>query len=385
MKILLIHNKYQHQGGEDTVVQQETDLLRENYIVDTLFFQNQKGITGAFQFLCSIWNIFAAQTLRKKIKAFKPDIIHVHNWHFASGPILFRVAKKFNIPVVHTVHNYRLLCPSAILLHNNQLFTDSLQQDFPWTALRKKVYRDSVFQTFCLAFVVWFHKKIGTWNSIDKYICLTPFAVELFQQSKIGLDESKFTVKPNFIVNPSELTEIAREVHFLFIGRLSEEKGIQTLLEAFKGSNFQLRIAGDGPMKEQVLDAQNEFDNIQYLGSLSKEEVISELQRTQALIFSSIWYETFGMTVIEAYSCSTPVIASEIGAPKTLIKHKTTGFLFRPGDSKDLLLKIDQFVAMSEEEKKVIQENAYNTFKQNYSVDKQMEYFKYIYQGVINP
>jgi glycosyltransferase involved in cell wall biosynthesis len=379
LKILLIHNKYQHQGGEDTVVQQENDLLRENYIVDTLFFQNQKGIKGAFQFLCSIWNVFAAQTLRKKIKSFQPDVIHVHNWHFASGPILFRVAKKLNIPVVHTVHNYRLLCPSAILLHNNELFTDSLYQNFPWTAVRKRVYRDSRFQTFWLAFIVWFHKKIGTWNSIDKYICLTPFAVELFQQSKIGLDESKFTVKPNFTKNSSELTEIAREDHFLFIGRLSEEKGVQTLLETFKASIHQLRIAGDGPMKEQVLEAQNEFENIQYLGSLSKEEVIREMKRTQALIFPSICFETFGMTLIEAYSCSTPVIASEIGAPKALVKHKITGLLFNPGDSEDLLLKIDQFVAMSKEEKKTMQQNAFNTYKQKYSAEKQTEYFKEIY------
>ena len=384
MKILIIHNKYQHQGGEDTVVQQETDLLRENYIVDTLFFQNQKGLKGAFQFLCSIWNIFAAQTLRKKIKSFQPDVIHVHNWHFASGPILFGVAKKLKIPVVYTVHNYRILCPSAILLNDNQIFTDSLHQNFPWSAVQEKVYRDSRFQTFWLAFIVWFHKKIGTWNSIDKYICLTPFAIELFQQSKIGLGESKFTVKPNFTKNSSELSEIKRENHFLFIGRLSEEKGIQTLIDAFKASIHQLRIAGDGPMKEQVLEAQNEFENIQYLGSLSRKEVKSELHRTQTLIFPSIWFEGMPMTIIESLECVTPVIASKLGAMKSMIQENQNGLHFNPGDSKDLLLKIDQFVAMSEEEKKAMRENAFNSFNKNYSVDKQMEYFKEIYQGVIH-
>lgn len=384
MKILLIHNKYQHQGGEDTVVQQEADLLRENYIVETLFFQNQKGIKGALQFLCSIWNVFAAQTLRKKIKSFQPDLIHVHNWHFASGPILFRVAKKMEVPVVHTLHNYRLLCPSAILLHNNMLFTESLHQNFPWKAVQKKVYRNSSFQTFWLAFIVWFHKKIGTWKYIEKYICLTQFTIDLFQQSKMGLDESKFTVKPNFIENPSELTEIAREDHFLFIGRLSEEKGIQTLLDAFKDSNYQLRIAGDGPVKDQVIDALKKIKNIQYLGSLSRKEVKSELQRTQALIFPSIWFEGMPMTIIESFGCGTPVIASNLGAMKSMIQENKNGLFFKPGDSKDLLLKIDQFVALTKKEKKAMQENAHNTFKQNYSVDKQMEYFKDIYQGVIH-
>lgn len=384
MKILLIHNKYQHLGGEDTVVQQEMNLLCENYIVETLFFQNQKGIKGALQFLCSIWNVFAAQTLRKKIKAFQPDVIHVHNWHFASGPILFRIAKKWNMPVVHTVHNYRLLCPSAILMHNNKLFTDSLHQNFPWSAVQKKVYRDSRFQTFWLAFIVWFHKKIGTWHSIDKYICLTPFAVELFQQSNIGLDESKFTVKPNFSEGSSEPFEITRENQFLFIGRLSEEKGIKTLLDAFKTSNHTLRIAGDGPMKEQVLEAQNEFENIQYLGSLSREEVKNELLRTQALIFPSIWFEGMPMTIIESLGCGTPVIASYLGAMKSMILENKNGLYFKPGDSKDLLLKIDQFVELTKEEKKAMQENAFNTFKQNFSINKQMEYFKDIYQGVIH-
>lgn len=384
MKILLIHTKYQQPGGEDTVVQQELDLLKEHHCVETLFFQNIGGLQGAFQFLTSLWNLKAAVQIRNHIKQFQPDVIHVHNWHFASGPIIFRVARKMKIPVVHTLHNYRLLCPSAILLHNNALFTESLHQNFPWTAVQKKVYRDSRFQTFWLAFIVWFHKKIGTWNSIDKYICLTPFAVELFQQSKIGLDESKFTVKPNFTNNSSELTEITRDDHFLFIGRLSEEKGIQTLIDAFKASNHQLRIAGDGPMKEQVLVAQNEFDNIQYLGSLSKEEVISELQRTQALIFPSIWFEGMPMTIIESLGCGTPVIASNLGAMKSMIQENKNGFLFIPRESKDLLLKIEQFVALTKEEKIAMQENAFNTFKQNYSVDKQMEYFKDIYQGIIH-
>ena len=384
MKILIIHSKYQHQGGEDTVVQQENNLLKENYIVDTLFFQNQKGIKGAFQFLCSIWNIFAAQTLRKKINSFQPDVIHVHNWHFASGPIIFRVAKKLNIPVFHTLHNYRILCPSGILLHNNELFTDSLQQDFPWTAVRKKVYRDSIFQTFWLGFIVWFHKKIGTWNSINKYICLTSFVIELFQQSKIGLDEDKFTVKPNFTENSSEPSQITRENHFLFIGRLSEEKGIQTLLDSFKGSTFHLRIAGDGPMKKYVIKFLQEDKNIQYIGSLSRQEVKNELQRTQALIFPSIWFETFGMTIIEAFSTGTPVIASNIGAPSTLILDNKNGIHFNPGNSKDLLLKIEQFVLKTEEEKNKMQEYAFNSFNQKYSIDKQIEYFKEIYQGVKN-
>lgn len=384
MKILIIHTKYQQLGGEDTVVQQEYELLNKKNQVDILFYNNNPGIRGAFKFIFSIWNISAAKKLKKKIIEFKPDVINIHNWHYGCGPIVFRIANKMKIPVIHTLHNYRLLCPSAILLHNNKIFTDSLDQNFPWTAIFKKVYRNSLLQTFWLATIIWFHKKIGTWKQINKYICLTSFTIELFQQSKIGLDRNKFTVKPNFTEKINTSIQTKRENHFLFIGRLSKEKGIDTLLEAFKKTNYQLRIAGEGPMKNQVLEAQIESQNINYLGSISKEKVIEELKRTQALVFPSICYETFGMTIIESFSCSTPVIASRIGAPKTLIKENKNGLYFEPGNSEELKLKIEEFILKSETEKKEMQETAYKTFELKYTKEKQMEYFDDIYKEVIN-
>lgn len=379
MKILLIHTKYQQPGGEDTVVQQELDLLKEHHCVETLFFQNIGGLKGALQFLASFWNVQAAAKIRYHIKHFQPDVIHVHNWHYASGPIIFRVARKMKIPVVHTLHNYRLLCPSAILLHNNALFTYSLKQNFPWAAVRKKVYRNSSLQTFWLALIVWFHKKLGTWKGIDKFICLTPFAKELFLESGLGIEANKFIVKPNFTLNASKIVDINRENHFLFVGRLSKEKGIEILLEAFKGCNFILHIVGDGPLRERVKNAQNENQNIHYLGALPHHEVNRAMQGAQALVFPSICFETFGMTIIESFSNKTPVIASAIGSPQTLVKNFETGFLFDPGDSQDLRSKVELFAALTEEEKKTLQQNAFKTYKQEYSAERQLEYFKEIY------
>lgn len=379
MKILLIHTKYQQPGGEDTVVQQELVLLREQHSVETLFFQNFNGLRGALQFLTSLWNIKAAVKIRNHIQHFQPDVIHVHNWHFASGPIIFRIARKMKIPVVHTLHNYRLLCPSAILLNNNILFTNSLHQNFPWNAIRKKVYRNSSVQTFWLAFIVWFHKKLGTWKGIDKFICLTPFARELLLESSLGMEAHKFIVKPNFTRNDRGNSVIDREDHFLFVGRLSDEKGIETLLEAFKGSNFKLHIIGDGPLRNQVEKVQKENRNIYYLGALPHHEVNRAMQRAQALIFPSIWYETFGMTIIEAFSNKTPVIASAIGSPKTIVKPFETGYLFNPGNPEDLRSKLELFDSLTEEEKMTMQQNAFKTYKQEYSVEKQIEYFKEIY------
>lgn len=366
------------------MVDQELNLLAQQHTVETLFFQNSGGLKGALQFFTSIWNIKAGRVLKKKLISFQPDIVHVHNWHFASGPIIFRVAKKMKIPVVHTLHNYRLLCPSAILLHENKLFTTSLHENFPWTAIQKKVYRNSFLQTFWLAFVVWFHKKIGTWQMISSYVCLTPFAVDLFQQSNFGVSKEQFLVKPNFTRVPKISQPIKREEHFLFIGRLSEEKGIQTLINAFKEWPFLLRIAGDGPLKEQVVNATKQSPNIIYLGNLSNDEVIEELQKTQALIFPSICYETFGLTIIEAFSNHCPVIAARIGAPKFLIEHNKNGLHFEAGNELDLKYKIEKWSNLPPAEKEKMRENAFESYQKHYAPDLQLEYFEKIYKQAMN-
>jgi glycosyltransferase involved in cell wall biosynthesis len=383
MKILLIHTHYQLHGGEDAVVMQEMELLKKHHTVEVLCFQNQGGWKGALQFLCSIWNIGSAKTVRKKIQKFKPDVVHVHNWHFAMGPLVFREIYRLNIPTVHTVHNYRLLCPSAILLHKGSLFTNSLKESFPWTAVGNKVYRSSILQTFWLGFVVWFHKEIGTWKKIDAYVCLTPFAVDLFQQSKFGISKDQFTVKPNFTIAPEVLKSIAREEHFLFIGRLSEEKGIEILLKAFKDSPFLLKIAGDGPLKELVLNSTKQSSNISFLGNLTTEKITEELNKTQALIFPSICYEMFGLVNIEAFANQTPVIASKIGAPQSLIINGYNGFHFEPGNVNHLKEIVVKFNALSIAEKKQMGSNAFRNYQDAYSPELQLQYFNSIYGKVL--
>jgi glycosyltransferase involved in cell wall biosynthesis len=383
LKILIIHSHYQLQGGEDAVVDQEIELLRQAHEVDVLYFQNQGGWKGATQFIGSIWNIGAAQKVRQKIQEFEPDVVHVHNWHFSLGPLVFRKINQLGIPIVHTIHNYRLLCPSAILLHKGKLFTNSLQQSFPWSAVRNRVYRSSFVLSFWLAFVVWFHKKIGTWNKIDAYICLTPFAVELFQQSNFGVSREQFSVKPNFTSVPKVFQSIQREKHFLFIGRLSEEKGIDVLLEAFKELPFLIKIAGEGPLKKLVEETAKQFSNIRYLGNLSSEEVIIELQKTQTLIFPSVWYEPFGLVNIEAFANGTPVLASNIGAPQSLIIDGYNGFHFEYGNVKDLMQIITKYDTLPDSEKKEIRSNAFRTYTEKYSPESQWKYFNTIYSSVL--
>ena len=384
MKILLIHTHYQLHGGEDAVVDQEIELLRQNHQVDILFFQNKSGLKGALQFLGFIWNSSATKKVEQKIQKFQPDVVHVHNWHFALGPLVFRKINLLGIPIVNTVHNYRLLCPSGILLHQGELFTDSLQQSFPWQAIRNKVYRSSILLTFWLAFVVWFHKKIGTWKKIDTYVCLTPFAVDLFQQSNFGVSKERFTVKPNFTAAPQELQLNGRGDHFLFIGRLSEEKGIEVLLDAFKELPFSLKIAGDGPMKEKVMSMAKKSSNISYLGNLTHDGVRAELRKAKALLFPSVWFEGMPMTILEAFSTGTPVIASNLGAMTSLISNGSNGFLFEPGNVNNLRDTVVQYNALTTVEKKKMGSNAFNNYQSTYSPELQQGYFDTIYNKVLD-
>lgn len=381
MKILFVHNSYQLHGGEDVVVEQELELLRQHHDVEILYFQNQGGWKGAVQFLCSIWNIGAARTVNKMIKEFQPDVVHIHNWHFALGPLVFRMINKMGIPIVHTVHNYRLLCPSGILLYQGQLFTDSLRQSFPWSAIKNKVYRSSVIQTFWLAFIVWFHKKIGTWQKIDLFLCLTSFAVKLFKQSNFGISREQFSVKPNF-VEDSDFS-YKKDNYFIFVGRLSKEKGINLLLEAFIINGEQLKIIGEGPELNKVIDTASKYDNISYLGFQNKAFIIEKLKKAKALIFTSIWYEGMPMTILESFSTGTAVIGPNIGGSNEIIKHGENGLIYQVGNIEDLNSKIS-FLNTDESLQNKLSIGARSSYELNYSPDKNYKMLMDIYKTVIN-
>jgi glycosyltransferase involved in cell wall biosynthesis len=379
LKILLIHTHYQYRGGEDAVVSQEMDFLKQYHDVEVLYFKNKGGLKGAIQFFSSIWNTSVSRKIVQKVLDFQPDIVHVHNWHFAIGPLFIREINKLGIPIVQTVHNYRLLCPSGILYHKGQLFTKSLIESFPWSAVRKKVYRSSLIQTFWLAFIVWFHKKIGTWKKIDVYVCLTPFCVDVFQKSNFGISKEKFIVKPNFTPHQNQIEFKGREKHFLFIGRLSTEKGIEIVLNAFKNSAFNLKIAGDGFLKNSIIEAEKECSNINYLGNLNSDRVAEEMQKAQALIFPSVWYEGMPMTIIEAFSHGTPVIASNIGAMTSMISNEFNGFLFECGNKESLIQNVTRFNTLSSSEKHQLSSNAFQEYRTKYSKELQKEFFETIY------
>lgn len=383
MKILLVHTFYQVRGGEDTVFEQEFQMLKDKHETQTLTFSNQGGFKGAIFFFLSLFNFYIYLKVRRSIIAFSPDIIHIHNWHYALGPIVIRISKKLDIPIVSTLHNYRLLCPSGSLMDKGFVFTDSINSNFPWKAVKKKVFRNSYLMTFWLAFTIWFHKKVGTWNFVDKYILLTPFAKQLYSSSTLGVDSSRFCIKPNF-VSPSINFNIDRKPFFLYVGRLSEEKGTEVLLSAFQKCNFQLKIVGDGPLAEKVKKADIDFDNIQYLGALDRNSVHKLMSQCTALIFPSIWFEGMPMVILEAFSLGTPVIASNFGAMSSLIQNGANGIHFEVNNSKALVEALTNWRSYSLTVKQSFSYAALETYKLNYTPEANYKMLIEIYHSVIN-
>lgn len=379
MKVLFVHTHYRQNGGEDLVFQNEKELLASAIQVEDLIFSNFGGkLTTLIHFLLAPWNVLSARRIRKAIKVSRPDIIHIHNWYFAASPLIIREAKKMGIPVVHTLHNFRLLCPSATLFHKGKLFENSLKEHFPWTAIRKGVYKDSSILTFWNAFIVKFHEWLGTWKMVDRYIVLSPFAKELLQESSLGLYPDQLIVKPNFVRDIS-FTVADRQDYFLFVGRLSEEKGVRVLLDSVVGTDISLIIAGEGLLADEVRLASERYSNIQYVGFKDAEAIKRLMQGAQALIFPSLWYEGMPMTMLESFACSTPIIASELGAMKNIVTHEVDGLLFEPGNADDLFGALSYWINLNEEQRGTMRNNARLTYEKEFCAKQNQSQLLNIY------
>jgi glycosyltransferase involved in cell wall biosynthesis len=386
MRILLVHNKYQQYGGEDVVFESETELLKNHgNEVEHLLFDN-KEIKSFFDKIIigvrSIYNPKSAKAIEKKIDDFHPDVIHVHNFFPLASPSIFFVAKKKNIPVVMTLHNYRLICPSTNLFYKSNVYDKSIGSLIPFDAIIKGVYRDSMIETASVVAVMASHSLLGTWrNKVDKYIALSQFSKKKFQSASLGISDKKFVVKPNSVTDYGN-GNVIREDFFLFVARLTEEKGIDLVLNAFQLHPFNLVIIGDGPARESVEQFCKNNPRIKYLGFQKKPIIMDYLKRAKGFIFSSKYYENLPLTVIESFSTGTPVIASRLGVAKEIVQDKINGLVFEPGNSKDLSEKI-KLLSADKNLVKNLSVNARESYINHYTPEKNYTQLVNIYKEVI--
>jgi len=384
MKILFVHNEYQIKGGEDSVLEHEMNLLKDNSHEVFLYTLSNKSIKNIFHKIWTLLNVHYSYSSKNNISKFiqkvKPDIVHVHNFFPLITPSVFDACIDSNVPIVQTLHNFRLICPSALLMHNNKIYEKSIHKN-AFSTVFDKVYKNSYLGTFAVARMIEYHKKNKTWETkVDKFIALTNFSKSKFVE--FGLPKIKISIKPNFLAKAVFLNskQIDRS-GALFVGRLSEEKGLKILLNSWDKSSINLKIIGGGPLENLV--KKNKNKNIQYLGFLDKNEIYKEMQKASFLVFPSIWYEGFPMVIIESFSNGLPIIASNLGSMSEIIRHKHNGLHFKTGDTKDLIEKVN---LLSTDKKlcTTMSNNAINDFKNLYTDKINYKLLIQIYEKVIN-
>jgi len=350
MRILLVHNRYQNQGGEDLVFAAEKALLLQKghevheFIADNRQIQGLNRLTAAVQ---AVFSISSYRKMNNLINEFRPEIVHFHNTFMIISPSAYYACSKLGVPVVQTLHNYRILCPAATFIRSGKICEVCLGEKIPWPAILHGCWRNSRLQTLIVAMIIFINRILKTWSKkVDCYIALTEFSQEKFANI---IPADKLSVKPNFCDNNIIQTCLDtamqnQNAYALFMGRLVPEKGVIGLLRVFqKMSSVPLRIIGDGPLYELVASSilNTPAQNIQIRRWIDHSEALIQVRGASFLLFPSEWYEGFPLTIAEAFACGVPVIASHLGAMAEIIEDGKTGLLFKPGDIEEIGAKVD--------------------------------------------
>jgi glycosyltransferase involved in cell wall biosynthesis len=317
--ILQLHNRYRQAGGEDRVVEEEAALLiGSGHRVDRIEALNSTGLEAALDLAFSAWNPRAARRTSRAIQVSQPDVVHVHNTWFALSPAAVAAASRLQKPVVMTLHNYRLACANGLLFRDGRPCQLCLKGS-TLNAVRYRCYRGRLVSGIAAANIA-FHRRAGTWPRIvDLFVVLSEFARGLAEE--MGLPANRIEVKPNSVADPGPRSGRAADSDtLLFVGRLSEEKGISLLLKAWKRARpegLRLLVIGDGPLGHQMTALP---PGVQYAGRLPHDQVLDQMRSARALIFPSQWYEGQPMVLLEALACGLPVLGSAHGGVGELVR-----------------------------------------------------------------
>jgi|TARA_B100001093_G_scaffold160909_1_gene153333 glycosyltransferase involved in cell wall biosynthesis len=369
MKILQIHNKYRYFGGEDSVVDEEAKLLRShNHEVNQLIRENSEELISFQDKLSALKNISyshkSVEILNKEFLKFgNPDIVHVHNtfplWTYS----VFEFFNKKNVPIILTLHNYRLIWEMLGLFNKD----------------REKYgyFKESNIGSFIISKLI--NKRKDLLKNVTKFITHTEFTKQEF--SRYVIPENKLMIKPNFL-NPTDKTiqPISEKNNAVFASRLSKEKGILSLIKAFEKIDINLDILGDGPLFNKI--KKKKINNIILHGNLPRTETNEFINKSKFIVVPSECYESFPMTILEAFREGTLILASNIGSIKSIINDRFNGILFEPGNTSDLIDKV-KWILNNQKECDQIALNANNEFKKKYSSEINYKQLIDVYEEAI--
>lgn len=385
MRILSIHNKYQIRGGEDQSRESEESLLREMGHEVEVYEENNLRVpaVGAVNLAFrTVWSREAYQTVEQRLMETAYDLVHVQNFFPLISPSVYYAAKAQGVPVVQTLRNYRLLCPNGLFFRDGKVCEDCMGKPIPYPGVLHSCYRDSLAASGVSATMLTVHRAMQTWQEkVDLYISLTEFARQKFIEG--GFPADKIVVKPNFVYPDPGLGQ-GLGGYALFVGRLSEEKGLDTLLAAWKQlkNPMPLKIVGEGPLANLVAEAAEKCPKIEWLGRRPIAEVYALMGEAMVLIFPSKWYETFGRVAVEAFAKGTPAIAANIGAIAELVDHGRTGLHFQPGDATDLATQVE-WVLQHQREWGQMRQEARAEFEAKYTAEENYRRLMEIYSLVL--
>jgi glycosyltransferase involved in cell wall biosynthesis len=389
MRILQLHNRYQVTGGEEGVVQAEQQLLRDrDHAVQLLEVSNDhisSPLDKAQVAIKAIYSSAAKRQVAQAIADFQPDVVHVHNFFPLLSPAVYDACNDRQVPVVQTLHNYRLACPKAMFFRAGEICETCLETGSPWPGVKYGCYRGSSTQTAVIASMLTIHGWRKTWQErVNAFIALTEFQRQKMIQA--GLPSDRLHVKPNFLDANPEPRQIPAVPFVLSVGRLSEEKGIDVAIAAYTHNpNLPLlKIVGDGPIRaalEQQVQAANLNHKIIFLGRQDKSQVLALMRQAIALIFPSIWYEGFPLTIVEAFGCGLPVIASHLGSMAEIVEHAVTGLHFPAQNPVALATQID-YLTQQPTIQTTLSQNTQQVYQARYTPDINYKQLIDIYQKV---
>lgn len=390
MNILQVHNYYQLKGGEDAVLDNEKSMLESKGHTVKRYTVKNSGITSVvdkLNVLCLMRESKKhAAKLQSILKIYRPDIVHIHNVYPLLTPAIFSSVKKLNIPVIQTLHNFRMICVNGLFYQKGKVCKKCLTGS-RLSAITGKCYQNSHVASIAMADSLSYHNRINTWNKdVDGYIVLTNFAKNIL--TKYGIDKSKLFLKPNYLpdegdgfIEQSSSTFKVPKKFAMFVGRLSEEKGIKWLVKSWKDIDYPLVVAGDGPLMNQLKEEENK--NVIFVGMLGKLQLRKLYKTSSMLIMSSEWYEGFPMVILEAYMNAVPVLVPNIGGLPDIVQDSISGYVYELNNAEQFRLKV-KTIFDNNKLQATLAKNAKNIFMKNYTEDVNYKQLMNIYKTIIN-
>lgn len=420
MKILQINNVHYRRGGADAVYLNTADLLQKHGD-EVVFFNMKKGNNlpckdekywvssiesrpkGIESTLLEFRNFFynpeAAEKIEELILAEKPDIAHIHLfWGCGISPSIIKVLKKYRIPLVQTVHDYRMICPIALLMDKKGSVCERCEGKSFYKAGIYNCSHHGCVRSILMAAEMYYHNKFFyPTEVVDGFVFVSNFAYKKHLQYMPRLKDANVTVLYNFTVNDGDYSQNSKEKYILYYGRLSYEKGIRTLLEAMESyPEMTVKVVGTGPIEEElknnytntcasgsISEAKKCYENIQFLGYHSGGTLKELVRNAQFVCVPSECYENNPMTIVEAYSMGTPVIGARIGGIPEIIVEGKTGYCFESGNVEDLNKVIKKATMMPENDYLNMRQNAFTFYLNNFSSELHYEKLMAFYKHTI--